>query len=571
MRHYLNGIEVAPRNILNIGVESDFTDRPEYLEVDTDRIILPRESLNIIQQHLATYGPFEGIPYQMVTNGGDILEYYVDLQDETLFRDYEIEVKIKRRKGKGYFFDRADGTTFELMAKKGVVFSTVDVDYIIIQDNAVETAIGLGVSIYVLTKDIIEQINALAQTINTIIDSVTPESGAGLTFDPAEIATLVVKALIQIGILVLTLVALIKMVQQFFELLFPKVRQFQAAKFKELCTKGCSYLGFQFSSTLLDSLPGLTCLPVPLVKDKDSFWDFLQNDLNFAFTKGYPTASDSTPTLGSLLTALENWFNARTTVRNGIVHLERRDYFQDLATQQLLPALKIQDKRSNEYRYNTEEIWKRYYIHYQVDFSDLFTVDFYDPTDAEYSTEPVLVGNQDLVSIRGLNEVNIPFALGVRKGGLNWLENFAKDFFEVADEIINALGGNGNYASQIEGRVGVMQVSQQFYSTTKALYIVGTKQPETYVDIMAAGKIYQNYHAINQIAVNDYKIFSDVPVRLSGTEFVNLLDNNFAVIDGVACEVLNIKFKDEQSSALITYKQPFDWADGKTTVLTIDS
>jgi hypothetical protein len=33
MKHFLNNIEVTPRNVLTIGVESDFTDRPE-LEVD---------------------------------------------------------------------------------------------------------------------------------------------------------------------------------------------------------------------------------------------------------------------------------------------------------------------------------------------------------------------------------------------------------------------------------------------------------------------------------------------------------------------------------------------------------
>jgi len=571
MRHFLNGVEVAPRNILSIGVESDFTDRPDFLEVDTDKIVLPREAVDLIQTHLLTYGPFEGIPYTMVTNGGEVLEYYVDLLEEPIFRDFEIEVKIKRRGGKDNFFDRAEGTTWELMARKGVTFNSFDIPYVILPDDAVATAIGLGISIYVLTKDIIEQIKALSETITNIIDSVTPEVGAGVTTDPAEIATLVVKALLQLAILALTIVALIKMVQQFFELIFPKVRYFQGVKVKDLLTAGCNYLGYQFQSTLLDGISGLTICPVPLVKDKDSFWDFLQNDLNFAYTKGYPSASDTTPSLDTLLNAMETTFNARTRVRNGIVQLERRDYWQNVTSNQFIPALNIQDKRQSEYTYNTEDIWKRYYIHYNVDFSDLYTVDFYDPTDAEYSTEPVLVNNPDLVSIKGLNEVIIPFALGVRKESLNWLEKIAKGFFEVADEVINAFGGNGNYTAQIEGRIGVMKLSQQFFSTTKLMYTVGGKQPSNYVDIMSAGAIYQKYHKINEIQLNDFKIISNAPVRMNGQEFVNLLNNNFAIINGVLCEILSIQFKDEQSLSTITYKEPFNWADGKVTVLTINS
>jgi hypothetical protein len=570
MRHFINGVEVTPRNILSIGVQSDFTDRPEYLEVDADKLILPREAVDIIQAHLSTYGPFEGIPYTMITDGNETLEYYIDLQEETIFRDYEIEVKIKKRKGKDNFFERADYTTFELMNKKGVNFDSFNIPYVIIPDNAIETAIGLGISIYVLTKDLIGAIEALSATITNIIDSVTPEVGAGVTTDPAEIATLVVKALVQIAIIALLVVAILKMTQQFFELLFPSIRNFLGIKVKRLIEQGCQYLGYNFSSTLLDGINGLTICPTPLVKEKKSFFDYLQNDLNFAFNKGYPSASDSTPTLGSLIVAMERMFNAKARVRNGIVELETKNYWVDLASNNILPALNLQQDRQSEFQYNTGDIWKRTYIHYSVDYSDNFTVDFYDPTDAEYSTEPVLVNNPDLVTIKGLNEVAIPFALAGRKSGLNWLEKFAKGFFDIADTVINGFGGNGNFAAQIENRIGVMQVSQQFFSQTKLLYTIGGKQPSNYASLIRASTIYNNYHVSNQIANNDYKVFFNVPIRMTGEEFVTLLNNNYATIDGLVCEILNIQFKDEQSLATISYLQPFDWANGKTTVVTIN-
>jgi hypothetical protein len=570
MKHYLNGIEVSPRNILSIGVTNNFEDRPEYLEVDADKLILPRESLEIIQQHLLTYGPFEGIPYNLVMSTGETIEYYVDLQEDCIFRDYEIEVKIKKRGGKDNFFDQADGTTWELMAKKGVQFQPFDIPYIINPPDPIPAMIGLGVSIYVITKDTIAQIEALSNTITNIIDSATPEVGSGATTDPAEIATLVVKALLQIAILALTLVALLKLSQQIFELIFPKVRYFQGHKVKALLKLGCQYLGYQFESSLLDGLSGLTICPVPLVKNKGSFWDFLQNDLNFAYTKGYPTASDTTPTIGSLLTALETTFNARTRVRNGVVRLENRLYWQDIANQAIVPALNLQENRQSEYRYNTEEIWKRYYVHYQTDFSDLNTVDYFDPTDAEYSTEPVLVGNADLVTIKGLNDVSIPFAMAVRKSTLNILEKLAKEFFEFVDEVVSAFGGNSNLAALIENRLGVMLITSQFYSVSKLMYTIGGKQPSNYDSIIKASVIYDNYHSINEIAVNDFKIFSDAPVRMTPQDFISLMNNNYVEIEGVICEVLSVNYKDEESIATITYKQPFNWANGKTNVLTIN-
>jgi hypothetical protein len=570
MRHFINGVEISPRNVLTIGLNSDFTGRPELLESDVDSVVLPREGREIVLQHIATQGVFEGIPYTMETADGTVLQYYVDLTEETRFRDFEIEVKLKRRYAKDNFFEKANGTSFELMAAKGVVFDLIDVPYIIVKDNAAEMALTLGVSLYVMTKELIDQIIAISESVQGIIEAVTLNATVPPSVTLGHIITLVIKTLLQIAVAALLLVAIIKMAQQFFELIFPKVRYFQACKVKELINKGCQYLGFTFQSNLLDGISGATILPVPLIKEKCSFWDFLENDLNFAYTNGYPSASDSTPTLGQLIDAIELQFNARTRVRNGLVELERRDYWQNITTNQILPALNIQNDRVEEYTLNTNEIWKRYFIHYQTDSSDLNTLDFYDPTDAEYSTEPLNVLNADLVNIKGLNDVNIPFALGVRKNGLNWLEKLAKGFFEVIDEVVNAFGGNGNLAAQITDRVGVLQISQQFFVKTKFLYTVGGKQPSNYAGLISAGVIYNNYHKINEITLNDYKIISDAPVRITSQDFVNLLDNNFAEINGVICEILTLQYLDEQSKAIISYKCPFDYANGKVEIIEIN-
>ena len=174
------------------------------------------------------------------------------------------------------------------------------------------------------------------------------------------------------------------------------------------------------------------------------------------------------------------------------------------------------------------------------------------------------------MTIAGLNDVSIPFALGGRKNGLNWLEKLAKSFFEVADEVINAFGGNGNYEAQIDARNGVLTISSQFFAQTKLLYTVGGKQPSNYADLIRASTLYDNYHSINEIQVNDYKIITDAPIRMNGEGFLALLDNNYAEINGVVCEILKVNFKDEESIAIIDYKEPFNWADGKTTVLTIN-
>lgn len=571
MRHFLNEIEIAPRNVLSIGLNSDFTGRPEVLNMDVDTVILPREAMDIVQNHINTIGVFEGIPYRIQTEGGQNLNYYVDLTDGAIFRDFEFEVKLKKRLGLDSFFDNANGTSFELMAANGVQFNLIDIPYVIVKDNQVELGLTIGLSLYVMTHELIDQIIAISKGITNIIQAVSINATIPPSLTTGQIITLAIKILLQIAVAALLLVAIVKMAQQFFELIFPKIRYFQGCKVKELLKKGSEYLGYDFQSTLLDGISGATICPVPLLKQKQSIWDQLENDLNFAFTKGYPTASDSTPTLGSLFDAMETQFNGRTKVRNGLVEFEVRNYWQDLTSAQILPALNLQNDRVGAYSFNVEDIWKRYFIHYQTDQSDVHTLDFFDPTDAEYSTEPNNVVNADLVTIKGLNDVNIPFALGVRKNSLNFMEKRAKSLFEVVDEIVNAFGGNGNFASQITNRIGVMQISQQFFVQSKFLFTIGGKQPANYADLLRASTIYNNYHKINEITINDYKIISDAPVRLNSQDFVNLLDNNYAEINGVVCEILTIQYIDEESKAVISYKEPFNYANGKVSIITINS
>ena len=566
MKHFLNNIPVSPRNVLEIGLLTNYTGNPEILQIDTDTVVLPREAQDIILNHVATQGVFEGIPYRIELDGGIKLEYYVDLTENTVYRDFEIEVKIKKRKGFDNFFENSQAISFELMNKKGVNFDFIDIPYVIIPENQLELGVSLSIATYVMTKEAIQATKDLATAVRDTVEAVT-----GTPFPPlGEIISLFLALAAQTVYTVAVYAALIKLGRQMLELIFPKVRTYKGATIKNLIEKGCEHLGYTLESTLLDEWDKLTLMPVPLIKEKKSIFNFIQNELNFSFTKGYPTAQDTVSTLGELINAVELWFNARTKVLNGVVQIERRDYWQNITSNTTLPALNVQDRRQNEYILNTDEAWKRSYVHYQVDYSDTHTLDFFDPTDAEYSTEPTNVINEDLVSIRGFNNINIPFALGVRKSSLNWVESFAKTFFQLFDTITGLFGAGLNSTALITNRLGVTQISQQYFSVTKVLYATNGKQNADYVDKIKASKIYEDYHKINEINVNGYKIYSDAPTRIKSQDFVSLIDNNFAYINGVLCEILSIRYTDEASKAIISYKEPFNYAQGKVEILVIN-
>lgn len=579
MIHYLNNIEITPRNRLEIGVVSDFSGNPEILSLNTDSIILPREAKDIIDAHIQSVGIFEGIPYRVTMEGGVSLEYYVDFTEEFKVRQHEVEIKIKRRQHLDDFRSKADGTSFEFMVSKGVTFQSQTVPYFIVKDNQLEQVLQLGIATYMMTKELIQAIKDTAQAIADVSEAAIPVGVPPLP-NFGAILRAVLKAAAQIVYTAAVLVAVIKLGSTILFTMFPPKKELNGVTFNELLKKACAFLGYTYVQGTISN-KWVLC-PVPLNKDNGSiFYDAIQNLFN-PFNKNYPTSSDTTPTVGAFIQALETMFNARLFVINNVVRIERRDWLQNQSPNQILPALSIQGERDDEYSYSVTsgEIWKRYYLHYQTDFSDLHTLegDVYGAHNGEYATEPAFpVTNNDMVLIRGLNEVNIPFALASRKDRLTIIELLAKGLLAIVDGITGIFGGGTNFVAQINSRKDAMQISQQFFGVTKVLYAdigawskVNYVQGPDYLDFCSANALWENYHYINAIDQNDWIIKENVRVRLTAQDFVTLLANNFALINSVVCEILKIEWIDEKSFAQITYRQRGSWANGKTNVLRID-
>jgi hypothetical protein len=571
MRHLLNGVEITPRNRDSIGIVSTFEGNPDELSLNVDSLVLPREGFEMIKQHIATVGLFEGVPYS-VESGGVTLDYYIDLTDPSnTFRSFECEVKIKRRKAIDNFIDNAAGTSFELMLKKGINFSTFNVPYVIIKDNQTELALITGITLYMMTTAFIESIKDLATTISQGVQASTPNAGVPPSIDTGDIISFIINVTAQVVYVAAQLLAIIQMATKFYTLIFPPVRNLLACTVWELLTVSCGYLGYSFESSLAIDYPNYTILPVPLVRNRKSIFDFVPEELTAPFNKGVPSSSDTTPTIGTLLQACETIFNARTRVVDGVVRFERRDYWANVTPNVIIPALNLQAERTDEFSYNVDDVWKRYYIHYNIDPSDIHTMDkIYNYSDAEYSTEPTNVVNADLVCIKGLNDVNVPFAMGARKENLNWLEKLVKGMFEFIDFVTGIFGGGTNFAATIENRKGVLMVSQNYFTVTKLLYCVNGRQQPDYLDWIAARSLWGRFHAINQIQLNDYIVKNEARIQMTQSEFVTLLNNNFAEINGVMCEILRIEWIDEKSFAQITYRERNNYALGKVTTLTIN-
>jgi len=582
MRHFINGVEITPRNIESIGFVSNWTDSTSMsdkdhkdLSLNVDTIILPNEGKREVENWLASMGSFAGIPYQVQMSNGTKIDYYVDLTEQPIYKDYEVEVKIKRLKNQDNFYEQAQGSSFDYLSfTKKATFTYIDVPYIIVPQNQIEMGLTLSLSIFVMVQTLETAILKLAELSAELVADLVPDVGVGVgavvIVKVVDLVKDAVKLALQIAYVALLIIAIKKLADQLSELIFPRIRNFKACKVKELIEKSCISFGYTFKSTLLDSLDGLTVLPVPLIKSKYKgknlkkyTIDFIANELDFAYTKGHPTGSDSVSSVWQLIQAIETTFNAKCRVSNGLVEIESVNYWKDIATNQINTSLVLQDTRQDKYTLNTHESWKRCYIHYQPDYSDYHTLDNFEVTDFEASTDSIQNSYND--NIKGLRDISVPFSLGRRKETLNWIEQRAKDLFIVIDSICST-----SFESNITDRIGVLIVSQQYFVNTKLLYTSSGKQLENYIAKIGASALWYNHHYLSQIQLNGYKIKESVKILMNDENFVNLLNNNWANINGKICELLQLEYKDMESYATISYKEPFDYSSKFLTTTIIN-
>jgi len=513
LQHFINGIQVMPVDGDSIGISIDFTQDISEAELTVDSIKLSTEAYKVIKEHRDNgMGLFEGVPYQ-IKIGSLLLDYYVDLTKSPKFVDSYVECNIFKRYSVHSFIERAKGMSWESLNKKSTITGIFDVPYVIIPDNQVELLIMVSITTFTTTYALIQSIRDLITIITSgTIEAATPNAGAGVTVDSGSIITLALKIAAQALYVAALIIALIKLIKQIVELIFPKVRNLKASKIKNLLAQACAELGCSFSSTALDSLPGLTLLPVTLQSTNKSIWKTLMGTETTYYNKGYPTSLDTTPQVWDLFEEVKKIINGKIRKIGNTIHLERRDYWYTQSSAGFVNTLNIQDIRENSFTYNFEDHWKRYYLHYQYDQSDVHTIDKIPGLACEYSTEAVSFTNKDLVTITGNADISINFSMADRKDELNFVEKEVAKLAKEVDKIVNGLGGNSNMYSKVIARVGVMQISQQHFTSTKLMYTIGGRQPVNYLDYIGANALYTNWHAINQVKENLKRISeSDVP------------------------------------------------------------
>jgi hypothetical protein len=126
-------------------------------------------------------------------------------------------------------------------------------------------------------------------------------------------------------------------------------------------------------------------------------------------------------------------------------------------------------------------------------------------------------------------------------------------FAKLADEVVNFFGGNSSLVSKIVGRIGVTQISQQYYTTSKMLWATNGKQPPNYLDKLGALVIANRFHAKNKVKENFQRI-ETARIPLSTANFDMIINNNYVQdSEGNSLKLLTFDFVNDSKEAEIEY------------------
>ena len=553
--------ELHPEELNSLGFKSTFGKRPTQSLLSTDTLTLVNEDREQILTWIYNNGRTENIPVTCISDSGVTFEYYLQHKG-TIFTSSTVQMNIVPRKGNLSFFENADALTFELLFKKGALPESLAVKtpYLIVRDALVSETLILTVTGISLTFEIIQ-----------VIKDISDFAAEALNVSPLQIPATILHGVGLAIKLAALVVALIQVINDLTQLYFPKLRYYKVCSFLTLLEAGCAYLGYTLDSTLLTDIRRYHVLPVPLAsnKQKESFFEFLPDELPEYETNHFPSASDTVPTLGSLIEAIETIFNAETVVYDGVVKIEKRSTFFGSPITTIPSVLTEQATREDKWTFNDEDVWKRKLLRWQVDYQDLHTTDGHFKMISEYSTEPLTIVNQDLVDIHESQIIDFPFAIGKRKNKLTRIENGVKKLFGLVDKLVDIFTTNPNYAGNVTDRIGALIISQEQFSITKLLYLGNdAKQPTNYRNYFETETIYNQYHLDWEIKTNAKKEFQSMPVPMTDYKFQQFAQNKYVVLEDTneTVELLSCVWEDRQHEAKIDYRVFDNWASNTQVI-----
>ncbi len=567
----LNGKALPiPKDFFDVGIKASFEDDVQgNITTEEFTFVLGsyQEIVNWIKDgNKGGVGIFEGIPISILSNEGttnvSLYSGILDLQSGTTIQPNlkKITTRLRQNSRLNNLSDLLEPLDFGYLKDINVIRSSdyVDVDYTVnVVDKGVITITTL-ITGFLLGKTIIDGIESIAKSlaIKSGFSAVLPNG------PPGGILYLVLSTIFRVFYLAALLVLIVNLSLDLFRILVPPRRTHKAIKLRTLIERTCQHIGYIFNTNIKD-LDHLVYLPSN--RHVDTFK--LKNVLKKAGTisEGIPHVSDIGYSCPELFQAVKNMFNGRFAIYGNTLHFHTKSdpFWESQSTWIKTDVMKDQAKK--EFRYNTDEMKSSIFINFKTDISDVYTIKNYKGTSYQVLTDAKAVKNPLNKTIKTLDRVDIPFALGNRKETLSGFEESIASLGGLFDEVSGLLGNGTNIASNIRQKINLLEVSNNNHSIPKLLWMNGSKIPKNHRDLFSAKTLWEKYHIEKSFVQNNGKrqrvYFENEVIPFSLKDFISLSGNSFfKMISGEKGKVTEIEWNFSKDTAKISY-----WKEEKYT------
>lgn len=579
LRHKLGGLVISePRNWRDLDIVKDFLNKKDEDDVNIADIEFAGDIAIEIKKRILNglsggIGVFEGDPYDIEVGeqGSPVYTFngYLDYADGVEFSGCnEVKVSLKKRNGSNWLNDVADGFSFRYLYEIGVINDSdfIKVPYVInyVPDNM--QLILLSLSLYMMTKELIEVTRDIADSIAEIINASTPNVGFGVTYDVGDVIWVALKTVARIAYAIAIIIAIKNLIEDILEQLLPKKRFHLGMSIYTLFERACSHLGLGFSSKLLSDRSNWVVIP-----SKDHRGGEKPTEYVGSWTeKGVPSLNDPFDTFGDLIRVWKEGLNADYKIVNGVFEFERRDYWNRQSTFVIKDYFNDQNDLKDVYSLNVDEVVSNYAISWSYDSQDQNTLDNQSGRLFQAILEPNVKTNADLINLKNIDDRLIPCSLGVEKNNLTRVEEVAKALGSFVDKVTGVFGGGTNFASKIDERKGSLLMSSHFLTIPKVVVMNGSKLANSQRDLLSSTRLFNELHFINSFAEingehNQYYRFKNLKIKFCEQDFLALLDSHFCKTEnGEDAMIELLRWKAWQDFAIIDYRVKKKYTDNLT-------
>ena len=338
---------------------------------------------------------------------------------------------------------------------------------------------------------------------------------------------------------------------------FPPLGEHKCMTWRKLLEIPLNFVGLKLNTNL--PLDELVYLPSNKSEEKASLIDLTIAPKGTKF--GFPNVTEGAYNFGGFLELVEKQFGAKWYVREGVFNIfTTDDDFFRKKSGVVLPGT----SQTLAFNYNADEIINTVLIEYQTDTTDDFTVDNFDGTVFQNTTQPISFNDRRKVGIYGNEIISIPVALGTRKERLNNFENFCLAITQALESVLSFFGNNTTFSDKILLRVGALKQSQEFFNVPKVLKVAGGQITSDYRGFIDAENIFDNYYAHKSFVANNYRAqktrFESIKLPFRFEDFLRTIENTMCIDEnGNEARITSIDYNPYEGDALISYyiEKPF--------------